>query len=358
MQIEIRGKRIVTAMSGGVDSSLAAALLKDAGAEVVGVFLHVWDYSRDNVSRHGSCCATEDAYDARRVADKLGIAFYSLDVRESFRRQVIDPFIEDYESGRTPNPCARCNRFIKFGVLLEAAERLQARYVATGHYVQRHDDRKGVRLFRGADHSKDQTYFLATTTAEQARRILFPVGHLTKNETRNLASKFGLPTAAKDESQDICFIPAGDRVGFLHEQGSASGFMPGDIVDRSGHVLGPHAGIAHFTIGQRRGLGLSNGPWIVVEMDGNKVTVDRPSSALIEGVEVGQVSWIRKPDNEDRLSIKVRYRAPSFACNLNVRPSRVVARFDAPQAATAPGQVAAFYSGEELLGGGIIQGLL
>jgi len=355
---EIRGQRIVTAMSGGVDSSLAAALLKDAGAEVVGVFLHVWDYSREDSTRHGSCCATEDAYDARRVADKLGIAFYSLDVRASFRQQVIDPFIEDYESGRTPNPCARCNHFIKFGVLLQAAERMQAKYVATGHYVQRRDDQNGVRLFRGADRSKDQTYFLATTMRAQAKRILFPVGHLTKSETRHLARGFDLSTATKEESQDICFIPAGDRVGFLHEQGSTSGFMPGDIVDRSGHVLGRHSGIAHFTIGQRRGLGLSNGPWIVVGMDSGRVTVDRPSNALIEGVKVGQVSWIRKPDNEDRLSIQVRYRASSFACSLDVRPSMAVARFDAPQSSTAPGQVAAFYSGEELLGGGIIQGLL
>jgi len=353
-----QGERIVVAMSGGVDSSLAAALLQDAGADVVGVFLHVWDYSRSDLSGRGSCCAAEDAYDARRVADKLGIPFYSLDVRGAFRQQVIDPFIADYEAGRTPNPCAQCNRFIKFGVLLDAAEKLQARYVATGHYVRRHDNNSGVRLFRGADHSKDQTYFLATTLRSQASRILFPVGHLSKSETRDLASQFNLPTAAKSESQDICFVPTGDRIGFLHEQGSTAGFISGDIVDRSGHRLGRHAGIAHFTMGQRRGLGLSDGPWIVVGIEGSRVMVDRPSSALIQGVRIGELSWIRRPEGEDDLTIKVRYRAPSASCVLTMEATTAEARFDVPQPPTAPGQVAAIYTGEELLGGGIIKGLL
>ncbi|MDQ7010539.1 MAG: asparagine synthase-related protein, partial [Mariprofundaceae bacterium] len=198
----LRGVRIIAAMSGGVDSSVMAALLKEAGADVLGVFLHVWDYSRDEVSGHGSCCALEDAYDARRVADHLGIPFYSMDMREAFRRDVIEPFIDDYESGRTPNPCERCNRFVKFGALLEAADRLEAAYVATGHYVQRRDDVNGVHIYRGHDEKKDQSYFLATTRRGQVERILFPVGHLQKDDTRRLAAHFDLPTAGKHESQD------------------------------------------------------------------------------------------------------------------------------------------------------------
>ena len=204
---DIRGRRVVVAMSGGVDSSVTAALLAHAGADVVGVFLHVWDYNREDVNRHGSCCALEDSYDARRVADHLGIPFYSMDMREAFRRDVIDPFIADYEHGRTPNPCERCNRFVKFGALLEVADKLEAEFVATGHYVRRLDNANGVRIYKGADTRKDQSYFLATTNRQQAARLLFPVGHLVKNETRGLARAFGLSTADKHESQDICFIP-------------------------------------------------------------------------------------------------------------------------------------------------------
>jgi len=322
---------------------------------VVGVFLNVWDYSRDEVEGHGSCCSLDDAYDARRVCDQIGIPFYNMDMRDAFRRDVIDPFIDDYESGRTPNPCERCNRFVKFGALLEAADRLEAKYVATGHYVQRRDDADGVHIFKGNDAKKDQTYFLATITRDQAQRILFPVGHLEKDGTRRLAAHFNLLTAHKHESQDICFIPNGDRIAFLKGQGASRGFEAGDIVDRAGNVLGRHDGIAFFTLGQRKGIGLPGGPWHVVGLDAEKarVIVAHPEEAVITGVTVGEVSWIRQPKEGERVEAKVRYQMQPASCSITGEdPVSVV--FDEPQKPSAPGQVAAFYSGDELLGGGIV----
>lgn len=353
---DIRGRRIVVAMSGGVDSSVTAALLVHGGAEVVGVFLHVWDYNRDEVKIHGSCCALEDSYDARRVADHLGIPFYSMDMREVFRRDVIDPFIADYENGRTPNPCERCNRFVKFGALLEAADNLGAELVATGHYVRRMDDANGVRIFKGADSHKDQSYFLATTNRQQAGRLLFPVGHLDKNETRKLARSFGLLTADKHESQDICFIPAGDRIDFLKREGATAGFRAGLIVDNEGNVLGRHQGIAHYTLGQRKGLGLSGGPWHVVSLDGEtaRVVVATPDEALIRGVRITGIRWVHEPPSLAEIEVKLRYQSKPALCQAEWRDGTLVLSFDVPQKATAPGQVAAFYSDEELLGGGIV----
>jgi len=351
----LQGVRVIAAMSGGVDSSVMAALLKEAGADVIGVFLNVWDYSRDEVEGHGSCCSLDDAYDARRVCDQIGIPFYNMDMRDNFRRNVIDPFISDYESGRTPNPCERCNRFVKFGALLEAADRLEARYVATGHYVQRRDDENGVHIFKGNDAKKDQTYFLATISREQAEHILFPVGHLEKDGTRKLAEHYKLLTAGKHESQDICFIPNGDRIAFLKGEGSKAGFGVGDIVDREGKVLGHHEGIAHFTLGQRKGLGLPGGPWHVVGLDGanSKVVVAHPEDATIRSVEVKDVSWIRQPEAEEDVQTKVRYQMQPAACSMSGSAPLHIEFFE-PQKPSAPGQVAAFYSGDELLGGGIV----
>jgi len=352
----LKGVRVIAAMSGGVDSSVMAALLADAGADVIGVFLNVWDYSRDEVSRHGSCCSTEDAYDARRVAGQIGIPFYSMDMREHFRENVINPFIADYESGRTPNPCERCNRFVKFGALLDVADELEAAFVATGHYVRRRDDEHGVHIYKGNDTHKDQSYFLATTSREQVERILFPVGHLKKDETRRLAEQFGLLTAGKDESQDICFIPAGDRIGFLKREGSMAGFKPGDVVDKEGNVLGRHQGVAHYTLGQRKGLGLSGGPWHVVGLDGNtaRVVVAPPGEARIRTVDVDDVTWIRRPDCTEALAARVRYQSWPAPCRVFGEGKCVRVEFETPQKVTAPGQVAAFYAGDELLGGGVI----
>jgi len=352
----LKGVRVIAAMSGGVDSSVMAVLLKEAGLDVIGVFLNVWDYSRDEVSGHGSCCSLDDSYDARRVADHIGIPFYVMDMREEFRRNVIAPFVADYESGRTPNPCERCNRFVKFGALLDSADKLEAAYVATGHYVQRRDDGDGFHLFKGNDARKDQSYFLATTSKAQAERILFPVGGLGKDDTRRLAHYFQLPTADKHESQDICFIPAGDRIAFLKREGAQAGFRAGDIVDGEGRVLGRHQGIAHFTLGQRKGLGLPDGPWHVVALDGTtaRVAVAHPEDAMIGGVDVGEVVWIRQPHAGEAVTAKVRYQMQPAACVLEYVDESLRVSFERPQKPSAPGQVAAFYAGDELLGGGIV----
>jgi len=333
-----------------------AVLLKEAGLDVVGVFLNVWDYSRDEVSGHGSCCSLEDSYDARRVADHIGIPFYAMDMREEFRRDVIDPFIADYENGRTPNPCERCNRFVKFGALLDAADQLDAAYVATGHYVQRRDAADGIHVFKGSDNKKDQSYFLATTSRKQTERILFPVGDLEKGETRELARYFKLSTAEKHESQDICFIPAGDRITFLKREGATAGFIAGDIVDLEGNYLGKHGGIAHYTLGQRKGLGLPDGPWHVVALDGAiaRVVVAHPEDALISEVDVVDLSWIRLPREGEQVTAKVRYQMKPAECVLERKDASLHLVFDEPQKPTAPGQVAAFYVADELLGGGIV----
>ncbi|TLS78379.1 tRNA 2-thiouridine(34) synthase MnmA [Mariprofundus erugo] len=352
----LKGVRVIAAMSGGVDSSVMAALLKEAGCDVVGVFLNVWDYSRDEVAGHGSCCSLDDSYDARRVADHIGIPFYAMDMREEFRRSVIDPFIADYETGRTPNPCERCNRFVKFGALLDAADRLQADYVATGHYVRRADDEQGLHLFKGSDARKDQSYFLATTSRAQAGRILFPVGGLEKDDTRRLARYYHIPTAEKHESQDICFIPAGDRIAFLKREGASAGFRPGDIVDGEGRMLGRHQGIAHYTLGQRKGLGLPDGPWHVVGLDGTtaRVVVAHPEDAMIRAVEVTDFTWLRLPEEGEVLTAKVRYQMQPAICQLEQAEGGLRLTFEQPQKPSAPGQVAALYAGDELLGGGIV----
>lgn len=351
-----KGVRVIAAMSGGVDSSVVAALLKEAGVDVIGVFLHVWDYNRDEVSNAGSCCSLDDAYDARRVCDQVGIPFYNMDMRENFRENVIDPFIADYESGRTPNPCERCNRFVKFGALLKAADELQAQYVATGHYVQRRDDTSGVHIYRGNDQIKDQSYFLATTNQHQVARILFPVGHLQKDGTRLLAQHYKLMTAHKHESQDVCFIPSGNRIAFLKKEGTSAGFRPGDIFDRDGNRLGSHQGIAHYTLGQRKGLGLPDGPWHVVELDGvtARVIVAHPEDALIRHVQVAETTWLRPIRHDEHILAKVRYQMRPSACTITVDQSNTHLSFAAPQKPTAPGQVAAFYVGDELVGGGIV----
>ncbi|MDX8405757.1 MAG: tRNA 2-thiouridine(34) synthase MnmA [Mariprofundus sp.] len=352
----LKGVRVIAAMSGGVDSSVMAVLLKEAGVDVLGVFLNVWDYSRDEVNRHGSCCSLEDSYDARRVADHIGIPFYAMDMRQEFRRDVIDPFIADYETGRTPNPCERCNRFVKFGSLLEAADKLEAAFIATGHYVQRRDDVDGIHLFKGNDARKDQSYFLATTSRPQAERILFPVGGVEKNDTRRLAHFYNLPTADKHESQDICFIPAGDRIAFLKREGAQAGFRAGDIIDVEGNRLGGHQGIAHYTLGQRKGLGLPDGPWHVVALDGTtaRVTVAHPEDAMISSVDVGGLVWIRQPKDGEVVTAKVRYQMQPAVCELQACDDGLKLVFEKPQKPSAPGQVAAFYVGDELLGGGIV----
>ncbi|MDX8377334.1 MAG: tRNA 2-thiouridine(34) synthase MnmA [Mariprofundales bacterium] len=357
--INITGQRVLAAMSGGVDSSVMAALLQQAGADVIGVFMHVWDQDENDARKHGSCCALDDAYDARRVADALNIPFYTLDMREVFKRTVVEPFVQAYEQGKTPNPCANCNRFLKFDALITKADQLGAKYVATGHYVRRMDDEDGVHIWQGIDKQKDQSYFLATIRSQYISRLLFPVGNINKQETRAIAAKLQLPTASKRESQDICFIPASGRVSFLEQQGANKGLKSGWIVDSAGNNLGRHRGIARYTLGQRRGLGLSDGPWQVIALDATQaiVIVAKPEQCLLNSIVVEQLEWFRIPNIDESITIKTRYHATKANCNLQKHnlTAHTVVIFTEPQALTAPGQIAAFYVDDELVAGGVIK---
>ncbi len=348
----LRGARVLVAMSGGVDSSLAAALLLDAGAEPVGVFMHLWDYAPDE----SGCCTLSDARDARRVAEKLGIPFYVVDMRKPFADAVVEDFASEYARGRTPNPCARCNRFVKFGALARLADELGIHWIATGHYARK-TELASPLLRRARDAKKDQTYFLATTPKEALARAVFPLGGFVKDETRALAAAWGLPTAHKRESQDVCFVPDGDRVGLLARI-RPDGLAPGPIVEQTtGRVLGRHKGLAHYTIGQRRGLGLAGGPWRVVALDAakNAVVVARAERLVMRAVRVGEIVWFAEVKDGEVVQAKLRYRMP-------LAPMRVQREGDtlrlvplAPVEPSAPGQVAALYRGEQLVAGGIVE---
>lgn len=347
------------AMSGGVDSSVSAYLLKEAGYEVVGAMMRFWpeDPPRPTLDPGGaraweSCCTPDAAYEARRVADLLDIPFYLLDYREVFAEEIIRPFLEDYARGRTPNPCARCNTFVKFGALLKQARKLGLDYVATGHYVRR----EGEALLRGLDPHKDQTYFLWGTPKEALPHLLFPVGGLTKPEVRSIAEKAGLPTAKKPESQNLCFV-AGDLKGFLREKLKA---RPGPLVDAlTGEVVGEHQGASLYTLGQRKGLGLYQSHlerYVVgVDPEANVVYLGPKEAALWQGLEGEEANLLAELPEE--VEVQVRYRTPPVKAKVeSLSPLRL--RFATPVFAVAPGQSAVLYQGERLLGGAVIrQGL-
>jgi len=344
--------RVVVAMSGGVDSSVTAALLKEQGFDVIGVTLRLWD----GPGNEGGCCSVDDAADARRVADRLGIPFYALNYAEPFREKVVDNFVAEYMAGRTPNPCARCNQFIKFDRLLAQARDLGADYLATGHYARIDRDGGRARLRTGVDGSKDQSYFLSVTPAAELDSILFPVGELDKDRVRELATRYDLITADKPESQDICFVQS-SAAEFVASQGTGTALEPGEIVDRAGNVLGEHRGAAFYTVGQRRGLNIAAGrPLYVVEVDtaANRVVVGEADEVFQSTMEVADLNWFGDPlpaEGRDAL-VKVRYAGqpvPARVMPLADDRARVV--FAEPVRAVTPGQVAAFYDGDEVLGG-------
>ena len=355
--------RIVVGMSGGVDSSVAAALLVEQGYEVIGVTLRVWPWREreDPRERFGSCCSPEAVDDARQVARRLGIPYYLLNHEREFDRAVITDFASEYVAGRTPSPCVVCNRDVKFGTLLRRAWAWEAEAVATGHYARIARDPTGGRFLvrRGRDARKDQSYFLWPLTQAQLAAARFPVGDLTKEEVRAKARTLGLVTADKPESQEICFIPEGDYRSFLRRR-IPEAFRPGPIVDRRGHVLGTHEGIASYTVGQRRGLGISaDRPFYVLEVDPerNAVVVGEGSELETDQLIAIQVNFIPfdRLDGARRVSAKIRRsHAPAAATLYPAGSDRVRVEFDVPQRAVTPGQSVVFYDGDLVVGGGII----
>jgi tRNA-specific 2-thiouridylase len=347
-------------MSGGVDSAVAAGLLLDAGHEVLGVTMHLWDHGdASEAAGSGRCCGPADVRDARRVAAALGIRHYVLDFKAPFRETVVDPFLEAYRAGRTPIPCVACNRSLKFDALIDRASEVGADLVATGHYVRRRDGRDGrPRLLRAIDRRKDQTYFLFNLPPSRIARALFPVGELTKEEVRDRARRYGLPVADKPESQEICFIPDGDTGAFLTRELGSRAPGPGEIVDERGEVLGRHAGIHRYTVGQRRGLGLSGGPWYVLRLDpaANHVVVGRADTLSRETFKVSGVHWMgRRPPRSARVAVKIRHAHPEAEALVRfLSADSAEVTLAAPARAVTPGQAAVFYRGDLLLGGGWI----
>jgi tRNA-specific 2-thiouridylase len=353
------GARVVVAMSGGVDSSVAAAMAAAAGYETVGVTLQLYDHGAA-VSRPGSCCAGQDIRDARRVADKLGIPHYVLDYESRFREGVIDDFASTYTAGETPIPCVRCNERIKFRDLLNLARELGAQALVTGHYVRRVRGRHGPELHRAIDAARDQSYFLFRTTREQLDFLRFPLGDLPKAETRAIAEQLALPVAAKPDSQDICFVPEG-RYAAVIEKLRPGAAEPGDIVHVDGRVLGRHRGVLHYTVGQRRGLGvaLDGEPLYVTRLDAvNRRVVVGPSAALARmEVAVREVNWLAQSPVQPagiRIEAKLRSAAEPAAATVQPRGGGAMIAFEQPQFGVAPGQAAVFYSGTRVLGGGWI----
>ena len=347
------GARVVVAMSGGVDSSVVAWLAREAGYETVGLTLQLYDHGAA-VQKKGACCAGQDIHDARAVAERLGIAHYVLDYEERFRRAVMADFAASYARGETPIPCVRCNQRVKFADLLEAARELGAAALATGHYVARKLGGGGPELHVAADPSRDQSYFLFATTAAQLAILRFPLGTLSKDETRRLAAEAKLPVAAKPDSQDICFVPQG-RYASVVERLRPGAAEPGEIVHLDGRVLGRHAGVIHFTIGQRRGLGLDAepGPLFVVALDAaRKRIVVGPESALFhQQVPLGESHWLARPAADDSISVKLR----SAQAPVPARLAGEAITLLEPQRAVTPGQAAVCYNGTRLLGGGFIR---
>ncbi len=365
--------RVAIAMSGGVDSSAAAAILKETGCELVGFSMQLWDQRRNSPEgdsiRSGRCCSIDDLYDAREVAARLGIPYYVVDFQREFERTVVKDFVEKYRNGLTPSPCVLCNSHMKFDQLVRMAQDIQAPRVATGHYARVTLDQESGRynLWQARDKNKDQSYFLFELTQSQLARAIFPLGDLNKGQVREIARRHGLPVAEKAESQEICFIPDGDYAAFVERHcGEIAGsgipkpFSAGQIVDTDGRVIGTHHGIHHFTLGQRRGLGIAHpSPLYVLELrpEANTVVVGERSRLGKRRCRVTRPNWISIPELVEPIRVHARIRSRHREAPATAAPGEdgcVEVIFDSPQPAISPGQACVFYQSERVVGGGWI----
>ena len=355
--------RVLVAMSGGVDSSVAAALLREQDYDVVGVAMRLAPESTAPIAkRRGTCCSHDDFEDARRVAERMDFPFYVIDLRADFAARVVDNFVSEYLGGRTPNPCVMCNREIKFNRLWERARALDCEYVATGHYARiENDDTGRFHLLRATDTTKDQSYFLFSLSQPELSRTMFPLGAMTKTQVRRRARELGLATADKPESQEICFVADGDYAGFIERRAAHEALRPGRVVDADGRELATHAGVHRFTIGQRRGLGIPSAtPLYVREIhpDRGEIVVGPRDALRSAGLIAREVSMVDASDCAGapiQAEVKVRYRHPALPATVTLDSARgAEVRFAGVGPAVTPGQACVFYRGDEVLGGGFI----